>query len=461
MRLQFWGAVRTVTGSMHLLETAGGRVLLDCGMFQGRRAEANERNRNFPFDPASVDAIVLSHAHIDHCGAIPSFVKRGFTGRVYTTHPTADLCEYLLRDSGHVQQMDADHINRNLKQGEPKVEPIYTEADALEALTHFASTNYGGSVTPIPNLKVTFQEAGHILGSASLLVEATDNGHATRLGFTGDLGRKNFPILRDPVPLAGIDSLIMESTYGDRNHGPTADVDGILLGHLQRVFRRGGKCVIPAFALGRTQGVVYALNGMYDAGKLPPVPIYVDTPLGVNVTEVFRKHAEVMDKAARAIIQQEGDAFGFPRLQYIKDVEDSKKLNEMPGPFVVISASGMCEGGRILHHLKHAVGDPRNLILLTGFQAEHTLGRRLQEGAKVVRIYGQEYHVMAEVQKIDGLSCHADQGELTGYAAGAARNAKVFLVHGEMPAAEALQAKLRGAGVKDVTIPDRGQKFEL
>ncbi len=461
MRLQFWGAVRTVTGSMHLVETASGRVLLDCGMFQGRRAEANERNRNFPFDPASVDAIVLSHAHIDHCGAIPSFVKRGFKGRIWCTDPTADLCEHLLKDSGFVQEKDAEYINKRLRPGEPRVEPIYTQVDAIESLQHFASTGYGGTVTPVPGMKVTFLDAGHILGSSALLVEVTENGRTTRLGFTGDLGRKRFPILRDPQLLSNVEALICESTYGDRRHGPTEDAKAILLGHLQRVFRRGGRCVIPAFALGRTQGIVYTLNELYNEGLLPPVPIFVDSPLGVNVTEVFRRHIDVMDKAARAVVEQDGDAFGFPRLSYVKDVEDSKALNTMPGPLVIISASGMCEGGRVLHHLKHTVSNSKNLVLLTGFQAQHTLGRRLQEGAKFARIYGEEVPVLAEVAKIDGLSCHADQLELTEYVTACAKSAKVFLVHGELGAAEVLQGTLRSAGVPDVTIPDRGQKFEL
>lgn len=461
MRLQFWGAVRTVTGSMHLVETASGRVLLDCGMFQGKRSEANERNRNFPIDPASVDAIVLSHAHIDHCGAIPSFVKRGFKGRIWCTDPTADLCEHLLKDSGFVQEKDAEYINKRLRSGEPRVEPIYSQVDAIESLRQFASTGYGGTVTPIPGMKVTFLDAGHILGSSALLVEATENGRTTRLGFTGDLGRKRFPILRDPQQLTNVDALITESTYGDRRHGPTEDAKATLLGHLQRVFRRSGRCVIPAFALGRTQGIVYTLNELYNEGRLPPVPIFVDSPLGVNVTEVFRRHVDVMDKAAREVVEREGDAFGFPRLSYVKDVEDSKSLNTMPGPLVIISASGMCEGGRVLHHLKHTVSLSKNLVLLTGFQAQHTLGRRLQEGAKFARIYGEEVPVLAEVVKIDGLSCHADQAELTEYVAACSKRAKVFLVHGEMQAAEALQGMLRGAGVADVTIPDRGQKFEL
>lgn len=461
MRLQFWGAVRTVTGSMHLLETAGGRVLLDCGMFQGRRAEANERNRNFPFDPASVDAIVLSHAHIDHCGAIPSFVKRGFKGRIWCTDATTDLCEHLLRDSGHIQEKDAEFINKNLKPGEPRVEPIYTEADALASLQQFASIGYGGSVTPIPGVKVTFLDAGHILGSSAILVEVTENGSTTRIGFTGDLGRKRFPILRDPQPLLSVDALITESTYGDRRHGAPEDVKGVLLGHLQRVFRRGGRCVIPAFALGRTQGIVYTLNELFNEGRLPPIPIYVDSPLGVNVTEVFRRHVDVMDKHARAVVEREGDAFGFPRLTYVQDVEESKSLNTMPGPIVIISSSGMCEAGRILHHLKHTISNARNLVLLTGYQAQHTLGRRLQEGAKVAKIYGEEVPVLAEVVKIEGLSCHADQVELTEYVTACTRKGRVFLVHGEIDAAQALQGALKSAGVADVTIPDRGQKFDL
>ncbi|MBI3268299.1 MAG: MBL fold metallo-hydrolase [Planctomycetes bacterium] len=461
MKLTFWGACRTVTGSMHLLEVGGRRILLDCGLYQGRRAEAYERNRNFSFDPASVDAVVLSHAHLDHCGNLPTLVKRGFRGTIYCTAATADLSRYLLQDSGHVQQSDCEFLNKKRRPGEPLAEPLYTLEDAIASLSHFVGVPYNRAFTVAPGVEVTFLEAGHILGSAQVVLALTENGRSLRLAFTGDLGRKAFPVTRDPEPLPLSDVLITESTYGNRLHSEVSDVQGALLAAVKRAAARGGKIVCPAFALGRTQGLVSILHDLFDQGKLPPIPIFVDSPLATNLTHVFTLHPECLDAETLAKMRGAGDPFGFARLTYVSSAEDSKKLNDRPGPFMVISSSGMCEAGRIIHHLKHSVEDPKNLILFVGFQAEHTLGRRLAEGAKTAKLYGVEHTVRAEVVRIDGLSAHADRDDLIASVRAAGGSPRVFVVHGEEAQALELAASLRRTGLARVDAPVRGESFVL
>lgn len=468
LRLQFWGAVRTVTGSMHLLEVHGRRILLDCGLFQGKRQEAFQRNRAFPFDVRSVDALVLSHAHIDHSGNIPSLVRQGFAGPIYATPATYDLCGAMLRDSAHIQAADAAYVNKKrARKGEPPVEPLYGVDDVVASLHHFVSVAYGRSLPIAPGVLLTFYDAGHILGSALTVLDVEEGGRRTRLLFTGDLGRRNLPILRDPQVVPAVDVLITESTYGNRDHGTPEEAEARLQEVVQRTYRRGGKVLIPAFAVGRTQEVVYALHRLTEARAIPPLPIYVDSPLAANVTEIFRLHPECYDEETVDFMWMDGhrDPFGFSRLTYVRDVEASKRLNALQEPVVIISASGMCEAGRILHHLKHNVEDPRNTILFVGFQAENTLGRYLVDGREEVKIFGEPHTVRAEVEAIDGYSAHADREELLDYFqrlwTHGGRLEEVFVVHGDDENAQALAQALTAMPVGSVHVPVRGEAFEV
>ncbi len=465
MRLTFLGAVRTVTGSMHLLEANGHRVLLDCGLFQGRRAEAYERNLNFPFDPAEIDAVVLSHAHIDHSGNIPNLVKQGFRGNIWATPATRDLCAAMLRDSGHIHEKDVEYVNkRRARRGLPPVAPLYTLQEATDSLAYFISIGYNRPFWVVPGIRATFLDAGHILGSAMILLEITEEGQTHRLLFSGDVGRKGLAILRDPTPAPPADFIIMESTYGSRRHETPDEARAILRRVINETFRRRGKVIIPAFAVGRTQELVYALHQLTLEHKIPTLPIYVDSPLAVNVTEIFRLHPECYDEETRAFLTeyQRRDPFGFYRLQYIREVEQSKELNFLRDSAVIISASGMCEAGRILHHLKNNIEDPSNTILFVGFQAEHTLGRKLVDGWTRVRIFGEEYDVRARIERIDGYSAHADRDELLDWVRPAIQqgNPRIFLVHGELESMQTLADALRSAGAHRVDIPKPGDRFE-
>jgi metallo-beta-lactamase family protein len=464
MEIQFLGAAQTVTGSQHLISVNGSRILLECGLFQGRRRQSFERNRNLPFDAASVDALILSHAHIDHSGNIPNLVRSGFQGSIYCTFATRDLCSAMLRDSAYIQEQDAAYVNKKrARKGQPPVEPIYTHADAVASLEHFVSVGYDRPVLVAPGVRCTFLDAGHILGSAVVLLEIEEGPQRTRLLFSGDLGR-HMPILRDPTPAPSADALIIESTYGDRVHPRHEEAEQRLLELIGSTYTRGGKVVIPAFTVGRTQEIVYSLHRLASARKLPDVPIYVDSPLAVNVTAVFRLHPECYDEELREFMAQDRhpDPFGFDRLRYIRNVEDSKALNVLEGPAVIISASGMCEAGRILHHLKHNIGDPRNAVLIVSWQAPHTLGRRLVERRKVVKIFGQEYPVRARVEVINGYSAHADRDELLGWVKPIAQDLQqAFVVHGDPGPAAALADGLRRLGVRDVAVPEQGGSFRV
>jgi metallo-beta-lactamase family protein len=472
MKLTFWGAAKVVTGSMHQLTVGGHNYLLDCGEYQGRRQEAAERNRHFPFPCQDISAVLLSHAHIDHSGNLPLLVKNGFRGPIYSSSATADLCRPMLADSASLQERDAEFLNkRNLRRkalhvagvaASKPVEPLYTTQDAEATFPLFrpialhTPTNVGTGV-----VYQSF-EAGHILGSTCMLLELADNGKKTRLGFTGDLGRAGLPIIRDPEPLPPADYLIMESTYGDRVHEPIRSVSEKLADIVNRTCRRGGKIIVPAFAVGRAQQLVLLLHELIDAKAIPSFPIFADSPLAVNVTDVFRKHPELYNAEAAAFLENHGDPFGFKLLTYVRDVDQSKALNDLRGPFMVISASGMCEGGRVLHHLKNNIGDPRNTILLTGYQAEHTLGRKIEEQWDEVPIFGEPIRLRAEVEKLDALSGHADREELLAWMKPiAAGLKKVFLVHGEPGQQTALAAAIRERYQIEVIAPDRGQSFEL
>lgn len=463
MNITFWGAAQTVTGSQHLLEVGKDKILLDCGFFQGRRAESYAINRKLPFEAGRVDAMILSHAHIDHSGNVPNLVKSGFDGQIYCTHATRDLAATMLRDSGAIQEEDAYYLNKHGRGG-PRVEPIYGVGDAETAMHQFASYDYHRWMNVTRDARAIFHDAGHMLGSASVLTELREGGASMRLCFSGDLGRHNMPILRDPEPMPDADYLILESTYGGRAHEPITNVDEELRDAISDVFNRGGKVVIPAFAVGRTQEIVYRLNALMHEGRLPAVPVYVDSPLAVNVTEAFRAHSECYDDEVRETLRRDpdGNAFGFKRLTYVRTVEQSKAINTMRGPAVIISASGMCENGRILHHLRNTIEDARNMILFVSFQGRETLGRRILDGQQFVKILGDEFKVRAEVRRIEAFSGHADHDDLLRWVKPQVKNLrKVFLVHGEPESQTALAEGLREIGVREVLAPARGESFEL
>jgi metallo-beta-lactamase family protein len=445
---------------MHVLEADGKRYLLDCGMFQGRRKEAEKRNRDFPFAASSIDAVVLSHAHIDHSGRLPLLVKSGFHGPIYTTPATIDLCDAMLRDTGHIAESDAEFVNRK-HPDDPPVEPLYTVEDAAEAMQYFRPvplhkpTNLGGKLT------MESYDAGHILGSSSIVL--TDG--MVRLAFSGDVGRPGLPIIRDPEPLPPVDYLIMESTYGGRKHPQSSEAIGQLAAIVNRTVGRGGRLIVPAFAVGRTQQLVLMLHQLMNEKRIPSLPIFVDSPLAVNVTDVFRAHPECFNEETNEFLHggnDGNDPFGFKRLTYIRDVNESKKLNDRKGPFLVISASGMCEAGRILHHLRNGIGDSRNTILLTGYQAENTLGRKLHDGWKTVRIFGIPAQVEAEVAALEALSAHADAGELLDWMKPmAASLKKVFLVHGEPEQSAALAESIHARYGLEAIPAAAGRNFQL
>lgn len=430
MKLTFHGAAGGVTGSQHKLESGGATILLDCGMFQGHRKEAEKKNRTMPFPPRSIDAVVLSHAHIDHSGRLPLLVKQGFHGPIYTTPATIDLCASMLRDTAHIAESDAAFVNRH-HPGEDPVEPLFTMGDADAVMPLFRPVVYRAPTKIAGNLTIELYDAGHILGSAAVVL--TDG--ILRLAFSGDIGRPGLPIIRDPEPLPPVDYLIMESTYGGRKHPQPGEALARLEDVVKRTIGRGGRLIVPAFAVGRTQQIVLLLHQLINEQRIPPVPMFVDSPLAVDVTKTFRAHPECYDAEILKYLQNGEDPFGFSRLSYVREAEGSKKLNDLKGPFVVISPSGMCEAGRILHHLLHNVGDPKNTVLITGYQAENTLGRKLINGMKSVRIFGMPTEVRAEIECLDELSGHADSDELLDWMkplTGTPRTLKrVFLVHGE------------------------------
>jgi metallo-beta-lactamase family protein len=481
MKLTFWGAAQVVTGSMHQLVVNDRCYLLDCGEYQGRRKEAEDRNRNFPFPCKDVSAVMLSHAHIDHSGNLPLLVKNGFHGPIYTSPATADLCRPMLEDAASLQEHDAVFLNkRNLRRrslnlpgasaGTPAnelVQPLYTTEDAEATFPLFHPVAMHTPTQVGPGVVYQSFEAGHIFGSTTMLLELESGGNKVRLGYTGDLGRPGLPIIRDPEPLPPADYLIMESTYGNRVHEPIQSVAVKLAEIVNRTYGRGGKMIVPAFAVGRTQQLVLLLHELIQANAIPRFPIFVDSPLAVNVTEVFRKHPELYDQETKGFLANHGDPFGFRLLTYVRDVEQSKALNDLPGPFMVISASGMCEGGRVLHHLKNNIGDPRNTILLTGYQAEYTLGRKIEEQWEEVPIFGELTPLRAEVQTLDALSGHADREEMLAWMKPLAVGLKpgglkkVFLVHGEPEQQAAFATAIRERYGLDVVAPERGQSFDL
>lgn len=458
MRLTFHGAAGEVTGSMHLLDTGSERILLDCGLFQGSREESRRKNLAFPIQPEDVSAVVLSHAHIDHAGRLPLLAKVGYNGPVFCTPATRDLSGIMLADSGHIQESDAAFL---VKRGQADAVPLYTIADAARMVAMMQTVPYATPTEIRPGITLGFFDAGHILGSACVTLDIK-GPPARRIIFSGDIGRAGLPIIGDPVSPQGAraDALIVESTYAGREHETIEEAQTILAGHIVRIAKRGGKIMIPAFAVGRTQELLYEIHGLMLAGKVPQVPVYVDSPLAVNATDIFRKHGNIYDRNEQ-LVGAVADVLSHSSVRYVRSIDESKAINAMRGPAIIIAASGMAESGRIVHHLKHGLGDTRNMVLLVGWQGRNTLGERLRSGAREVRIHGDMIPVRAEVQMIAGYSAHGDRNDLAGWVKGLGeRPARAFCVHGE-DGLQPMATLLRGLDVPRVDIPALGQSFDL
>ena len=469
MDIQFHGAVRTVTGSQHLVTVNGTKILLDCGLVQGKRNDSFERNRNLPFNASEIDIMILSHSHIDHSGNIPNLVKSGFQGDIICTAATRDLCAIMLRDSGKIQESDVRYVNKKRrKKGQAPVEPIYTQEDAAQSLKHFIGMGYDRTRKIAPGISLTFYDAGHILGSAMVVldIEDQDEKRDIRLVFSGDIGRNNRPILRDPTPIKEADILLIEATYGNREHKVDAVSDEQLRVVIDRTTKRGGKVIVPAFSVGRTQEIVYRLHRMIHNDDISnELPVYVDSPLAINATGIYRLHPDAYDAEIEQFMRldkEHSDPFGFDRMVYTRSVEQSKAINETEGPAVIISASGMAEAGRILHHLKNNIEDPRNSILITGWQAPHTLGRQLVDKRPEVKIFGERFKLNAEVATINGFSGHADRSELLDWVGHFEKKpTRAFIVHGDEQPSLDFAESLRQVGIKQVDVPVMGQKFKV
>jgi metallo-beta-lactamase family protein len=465
MKIHFHGAAQTVTGSQHLLEINGKTLLLDCGLYQGSRKESYEINKHFKFAPHKLDAMLLSHAHIDHVGNLPNLIKSGYEGPVYATLATEHLSDLMMRDSAKIQEQDSAFVNKKrTRRGEELIEPLYTMEDAVEATEHFRGVDYDTLLEPIPGVSARFVEAGHILGSAAIVLDIEERGRKFRLWFSGDIGRFNKPLIRDPVMPEEADYLLMECTYGDKPHNDPEESYSELRAVVNRTFDRGGKIIIPAFAVGRTQELVYYLHQMIDGGEIPHIPVYVDSPLAVNISEVFREHTECFDKQTWEFMQSDvhRSALGFDLLTYVRTVEESKSLNDRKEPMIIISASGMAETGRILHHLKNNVENPKNTVLICSWQAPNTLGRRIADREERIKIFGDSYIRRCEVATIGGFSAHAGQYLLRDYALTVKDQVKkVFLVHGEERGAAPLMEILKGKGMDDVHFPEIHSSWEI
>jgi len=463
LSIRFEGAARTVTGSRHRVRFGNRTWLFDCGLYQGHRDEAEAINRTFQFPPADLDAVVLSHAHLDHSGNLPTLISRDYPGKIHVTPATGDLLRVLLPDTAFLMEREVEHVNWRTKGHRPPREPLFTGAEVEETLRRLVEHPYHEPWGLFPGVEVQYHDAGHILGSALTTFEFTSDGRRLRLGFTGDLGRPDRPILRDPEVPPGVDALVLESTYGNRFHTPSKETDRALSDVVNRTAQRGGRLLIPSFAVGRTQEVVATLHRLCEDGLVPDLPIFVDSPMAKQATDVFRRHPECFDAETRQAFEtNHGEPFGFARLRYISTQDESRSLNDRKGAFIIISASGMCEGGRILHHLKVGLGDRRNTVLIVGYQAEGTLGRRIQDGAEVVNIFGEPVIRRAEVVSLDGFSAHADQKEILDWVA-RLRPAprRIFLVHGEPAPLEALSARLKESIHAEIRVPSAGEKFDL
>ncbi|TNE66022.1 MAG: MBL fold metallo-hydrolase [Bacteroidetes bacterium] len=469
MTIKFCGAAREVTGSSHLITLDDGfKILLDCGLYQGGDEEEighpmEDFNRNWLFDPEKIDCLVLSHAHIDHSGRIPKLVADGFRGRIYSTHATRDLCNIMLMDSAKIQQYDAEYKNKKRTGNEPPVEPLYEPNDVRRAMGQFASYNYDQPFFIHPNVQVRFRDAGHIIGSANVTLEIMENGERKRIGFTGDIGRPHRPILEDPTPMPEVDYLICESTYGDREHESAPGEAEHLIRIIQHTcVEKKGKVIIPAFSVGRTQEIVYMLDQLHHAGKLPKVPVFVDSPLAVNATEVFINHPECFDSQVHEYMMENEDPFGFNGLSYIRSVEGSKQLNNMHKPCIIISASGMMNAGRIRHHLFNNIENNRNTFLIVGYCAPETPGGRLRNGAKSLHVFGKYRQVLADVEVMDSFSAHGDRVEMLDFIRNQRDSVKkIWLVHGTIDRQEKWRDYLRQNGFADIAIPELGHEEQL
>ncbi|MFH1680700.1 MAG: MBL fold metallo-hydrolase [Candidatus Eisenbacteria bacterium] len=463
-----WGGAEEVTGSKHFLEIPSFSVQVDCGVFQGKRQETHKRNLDFPYDAASVDACVLTHGHLDHSGNLPTLVKQGFKGPIYSTPATVDIARLILLDSAHVQESDAKYARKISKKKRRKqafvAEPLYDQEEVEKTMERFRPVRYGQRTAIGPGVFLTFFDAGHILGSAMALLEVEEGGRKRRIVFGGDMGRRNLPILRDPQMPPDPDVFVSESTYGDRLHEDILEAKERLGEVVRKTSERGGKIVIPAFSVGRTQEMIFFLHLLSDENAIPDIPIFVDSPMSVKATAIFRAHPECYDKEVLdAFVAHHENPFGFERLSLIRDVEESKKLNRLNGPAIVISSSGMAEGGRILHHLMNTIEDPRNTILIVGFMAENTLGRRLAERHEKVKIFGDEFRLRAQVKTLNALSAHADYEEIKSLLSGYSRDRlrDIFLVHGEADPQKNLSNVLHEAGFRRVTAVRYGERYRI
>ena len=467
MELELIGAACAVTGSKHLLRTSQAQVLLDCGLFQGRRQEAFEKNRKLPVNVDQLDAVVLSHAHIDHSGSLPALYKMGYRGPIFATPATHDLCSPMLLDTANIMQFDAMHIDKLIRKGVKglkPVRPIYDREDVMGTLGLMIGLPYHQKQRIAPGVELTFLDAGHILGSAICVLDIEDKGHQKRLAFTGDLGRKHLPIVRDPEIPEGVSCLLTESTYGDRLHDPIELTGNALADLINKTYQRGGKIVIPTFALERAQEIIYELKRLRTQNKIPKMPVYVDSPLTVKLTEVFELHPECYDKETFELLHSQDSPFEFESLTYVASVEESKAIDAESRSSIILSASGMCEGGRVLHHLQAIIENPKNLILMVGYQAKHTLGRRILEKQARVKIFGQMHRLQAEVQVLNGFSAHADQKSLIAFAEAVRSKGsleKIILVHGEEKAQKALFKALKKQKFKSIDIPESGDRIRI
>jgi len=464
MKVHFLGATRTTTGSMYLFEINGQRLLLECGLFQGHREETTRRNCSFPFDPRQIDAVVLSHAHIDHSGNLPNLARQGYNGPIHCTDATRDLCSIMLIDSARIQEQDALFVSKwRAKKHQPPVEPLYRVADAEKAVNQLTGHPYDNSFSPVDGVTVTFKDAGHILGSAQVVLDVQEKGRKFRWLFSGDVGRGDDEILRNPVPVENVDYLQIESTYGGREHAVRQDADATVCQHVGGALNQRGKVIIPSFSVGRTQQIVYVLHEITLSGCLPRVPIFVDSPLSVNATEIYRRHTECYNDDIAKFLREQENPFGMANLTYISNAEDSKKLNDRAEPMIIISASGMCEAGRIRHHLKNNIGDKKNLVLFIGYCAEGTLGDQITKGKSPVNIFGDPCDVRAKVVSLDTYSGHADRNELKRYVQNISGGLeKICCIHGEesqcLAHAETLRAMKPNA---EVIVPEYKQTLSI
>ena len=468
MIINFLGAAQNVTGSKHLIQTGGYNLLLDCGLYQGRRAESNKLNSTLPFSATDINAVILSHAHLDHCGTLPVLFKNGFEGKIYCTSATAEIAKYILLDAAEIQKQDAEYLNRHLSEGEKEILPIYTADDVQKVIEHFEPVEYfwqSNKWTELnENIRFKLYDAGHILGSAIIFLEIKEEGHVKTLAFTGDLGRDNSPILRPCEYLTeDTQTLIAECTYGDRNHKPMSDATSDFKDVINLAIKNKSKIIVPAFSLGRTQDIIYILHKLLDEKIIPVLPIYIDSPLAENITEIFPKYIDDFNDDFKKYFGSKGESpFLLENLIYVRSQQESKSLNDKKGLLMIISASGMAEGGRVLHHLKNNIEDPKNIILITGYQAENTLGRRIQEGISPVKIFGKKYDVKAQVKTLNEFSAHADQNDLLSYISHIKDLQRIFLVHTELKQSTIFKNILEKSYPSlPIEIPTMGQSFKV